>query len=216
MSEILYLKPEKNVRTYNRVLTLGEAVEMQCADPAIVNRLKTEKLYAFQDVKPGRRSCAGRTVISILDVVEKIQAVYPSLEIQNLGEMDFVAEYSTKPEENRFWTFLKVSLVCILCFFGSAFSIMAFNNDVSTVDLFRQFYTLLTGQPSDGYTILEFTYSLGLAVGILAFFNHLGGRRLTKEPTPIEIEMRLYEDDVDTTLIKTAARNGKHKKKNLL
>lgn len=52
MSEILYLKPEKNVRTYNRVLTLGEAVEMQCADPAIVNRLKTEKLYAFQDVKP--------------------------------------------------------------------------------------------------------------------------------------------------------------------
>ena len=179
MSEILYLKPEKNVRTYNRVLTLGEAVEMQCADPAIVNRLKTEKLYAFQDVKPGRRSCAGRTVISILDVVEKIQVVYPNLEIQNLGEMDFVAEYSTKPEENRFWTFLKVSLVCILCFFGSAFSIMAFNNDVSTVDLFRQFYTLLTGQPSDGYTILEFTYSLGLAVGILAFFNHLGGRRLT-------------------------------------
>ena len=207
MSEILYVKPEKNVRTYNRVLTLGEAVEMQCADPTIVNRLKTEKLYAFQEVKPGRRSCAGRTVISILD---------PNLEIQNLGEMDFVAEYSTKPKENKLWTFLKVSLVCILCFFGSAFSIMAFNNDVSTVDLFRQFYTLLTGQPSDGYTILEFTYSLGLAVGILAFFNHLGGRRLTKEPTPIEVEMRLYEDDVATTLIKTAARNGKHKKKNLL
>ena len=181
-----------------------------------MNRLKTEKLYAFQEVKPGRRSCAGRTVISILDVVEKIQAVYPNLEIQNLGEMDFVAEYSTKPKENKLWTFLKVSLVCILCFFGSAFSIMAFNNDVSTVELFRQFYTLLTGQPSDGYTILEFTYSLGLAVGILAFFNHLGGRRLTKEPTPIEVEMRLYEDDVATTLIKTAARNGKHKKKNLL
>ena len=216
MSEILYVKPEKNVRIYNRVLTLGEAVEMQCADPTIVNRLKTEKLYAFQEVKPGRRSCAGRTVISILDVVEKIQAVYPNLEIQNLGEMDFVAEYSTKPRENKLWTFLKVSLVCILCFFGSAFSIMAFNNDVSTVELFRQFYTLLTGQPSDGYTILEFTYSLGLVVGILAFFNHLSGRRLTKEPTPIEVEMRLYEDDVDTTLIKTAARNGKHKKKNLL
>ena len=108
MSEILYVKPEKNVRTYNRVLTLGDAGEMQCADPTIVNRLKTEKLYAFQEVKPGRRSCAGRTVISILDVVEKIQVVYPNLEIQNLGEMDFVAEYSTKPRENKLWTFLKV------------------------------------------------------------------------------------------------------------
>lgn len=213
MSEILYLKPEKKIRTYNRVLTLGEAVEMQCADPVVVNRLKTEKLYVFQDIKPGRHACAGRAVLSILDVVEKIQAVYPKLEIQNLGETDFVAEYSTKPEEKKLWTFLKVSLVCALCFFGSAFSIMAFNNDVSTVKLFREFYTLLTGQPSDGFTILEFTYSLGLAVGILAFFHHLGGRRLTREPTPIEVEMRLYEDDVDTTLIKTAARNGAHKKK---
>ena len=213
MSEILYLKPEKKIRTYNRVLTLGEAVEMQCADPAVVNRLKTEKLYVFADIKPGRHACASRAVLSILDVVEKIQAVYPKLEIKNLGETDFVAEYSTRPEEKKLWTFLKVSLVCALCFFGSAFSIMAFNNDVSTVKLFRQFYTLLTGQPSDGFTILEFTYSLGLAVGILAFFNHLGGRRLTKEPTPIEVEMRLYEDDVDTTLIKTAARNGAHKKK---
>ena len=213
MSEILYLKPEKKIRTYNRVLTLGEAVEMQCADPAVVNRLKTEKLYVFADIKPGRHACADRAVLSILDVVEKIQAVYPKLEIKNLGETDFVAEYSTRPEEKKLWTFLKVSLVCALCFFGSAFSIMAFNNDVSTVKLFREVYTLLTGQPSDGFTILEFTYSLGLAVGILAFFNHLGGRRLTKEPTPIEVEMRLYEDDVDTTLIKTAARNGAHKKK---
>ena len=160
MSEILYLKPEKKIRTYNRVLTLGEAVEMQCADPAVVNRLKTEKLYVFADIKPGRHACAGRAVLSILDVVEKIQAVYPKLEIKNLGETDFVAEYSTRPEEKKLWTFLKVSLVCALCFFGSAFSIMAFNNDVSTVKLFRQFYTLLTGQPSDGFTILEFTYSL--------------------------------------------------------
>lgn len=126
--------------------------------------------------------------------------------------MDFVAEYSTKPRENKLWTFLKVSLVCILCFFGSAFSIMAFNNDVSTVDLFRQFYTLLTGRPSDGYTILEFTYSLGLAVGILAFFNHLGGRRLTKEADPHRGRNAPLRGRRGHTLIKTAARNGKHKK----
>lgn len=211
MSEILYVKVEKNIRTYNRTLTLGEAAQMQCADKTVINRLKTEKLYSFQDVKPGRRSCAARTVLSILDVVEKIQAVYPGLEIQNLGETDFVVEYSTKHEENRALTFVKVFIVCMLCFFGSAFSIMAFNNDVSTVDLFRQFYTLLTGRQSDGFTILEFTYSLGLAGGIIAFFNHIGGRRFTKEPTPIEVEMRLYEDDVNTTLIKTAERNGAHR-----
>lgn len=212
MSEILYLKLEKNIRTYNRTLTLGEAAQMKCADPKILNRLKTEKLYTFDHARRGKHTCAARTVLSILDVVEKIQAVYPSLEIQNLGEEDFVVEYSTKPEENKAVAIIKAALVCLICFFGSAFSIMAFNNDVSTTKLFSQFYTLLTGQASDGFTILELTYSLGLSVGIIAFFNHIGGRRLSKEPTPIEVEMRLYEDDVNTTLIRTADRNGGQKK----
>ena len=212
MSEILYLKFEKNMRTYNRTITLGEAGEMQCADSAIVNRLKTEKLHTFENVKKGKHSCAARRVFSILEVVEKIHGVYPNLEIRNMGEQDFIVEYSTKPKEQPTITFLKVAIVCLISFFGSAFSIMAFNNDVSTVDMFGQFYTLMTGQESDGFTILELTYSLGLSAGIIAFFNHIGGRRLTKEPTPIEVEMRLYEDDVNTTLINTASRNGTHKK----
>lgn len=212
MSEILYVKFEKNTRTYNQTITLGETGEMQCADSGILNRLKTEKLYTFQQVKKGRHSCAARRVFSIMEVVEKIHGIYPNLEIQNLGEQDFIVEYSTKPKENPAVTFLKVALVCVICFFGSAFSIMAFNNDVSTVDMFGQFYTLMTGQESDGFTILELTYSLGLSAGIIAFFNHIGGRRLSKEPTPIEVEMRLYEEDVNTTLINTASRNGIHKK----
>lgn len=212
MSEILYLKFEKNTATYNRTVTIGEVGELQCADQAIVNRLKTEKLHTFQDIKKGKHSCAARKVFSILDVVEKIHAVYPNLEIQNMGETDFIVEYSTKPKENSVVTFLKVSVVCLTCFFGSAFSIMAFNEDVSTADLFGNFYQLMTGQESNGFTILELTYSLGLSVGIVAFFNHIGGRRLTKEPTPIEVEMRVYEEDVNTTLIHTASRNGSHKK----
>ena len=212
MSEILYLKFEKNTATYNRTVTIGEVGELQCADQAIVNRLKTEKLHTFQDIKKGKHSCAARKVFSILDVVEKIHAVYPNLEIQIMGETDFIVEYSTKPKENPVVTFLKVSVVCLICFFGSAFSIMAFNEDVSTADLFGNFYQLMTGQESNGFTILELTYSLGLSVGIVAFFNHIGGRRLTKEPTPIEVEMRVYEEDVNTTLIHTASRNGSHKK----
>ena len=37
------------------------------------------------------------------------------------------------------------------------------------------------------------------------------GRRLSKEPTPIEVEMRLYEDEVNTALIQTADRNEAHR-----
>ena len=56
---------------------------------------------------------------------------------------------------------------------------------------------------------LEVTYSIGLAVGIIVFFNHIGGRRITKDPTPIKVEMRIYEDDVNNALVETADREGK-------
>ena len=64
------------------------------------------------------------------------------------------------------------------------------------------------GYPSDGYGILEVFYSIGLAAGIIIFFNHVGGRRITKDPTPIEVEMRIYENDVNKALIETADREG--------
>lgn len=40
-------------------------------------------------------------------------------------------------------------------------------------------------------------------------FNHVGGRRITRDATPIEVAMKLYERDVDDTLIETADREGK-------
>ena len=83
---------------------------------------------------------------------------------------------------------------------------MAFHNDIGIVDLFNGIHTMLTGTESNGYSILELSYSIGLSVGIIIFFNHIGGKRITKDPTPIEVEMRIYEDDVNQTLIDYADR----------
>ncbi len=212
MSEILYLKLEKNTCTYNRTVTLGEVAELQCVDKAIVHRLKTEKLHTFHEIRKGRHRCAAREVFSVVDVVKLIQEVYPGLEVQNLGEPDFIVEYSTKHRENRVLTLLKVTLVCLICFLGAAFSIMTFHEDVSVATLFGKIYELMTGKAAQGPTILELTYSVGLSAGILVFFNHWGARQLAKEPTPIEVEMRLYEEDVNTTLINTVSRETKHPK----
>ena len=48
---------------------------------------------------------------------------------------------------------------------------------------------------------MELCYSVGLGVGILLFYNHFGLKRLSKDPTPIEVEMRKYETDVNQVLI---------------
>ena len=85
---------------------------------------------------------------------------------------------------------------------------MAFNNDIGIKKLFGQVYELVTGQETDGFTILEITYSIGITVGILIFFNHFGKKRFTVDPTPMEVQMRLYENDIQTTLAEDAVRKG--------
>ena len=44
-------------------------------------------------------------------------------------------------------------------------------------------------------------YSLGLAIGITVFFNHFSRRKETKDPTPIEIQMTLYEQQTVTSMV---------------
>ena len=86
---------------------------------------------------------------------------------------------------------------------------MAFHNDIGIQEVFAEFHQIVMGSTSDGFTVLEVSYSIGLALGIILFFNHIGGRRITKDPTPIEVAMRKYEQDVNMTLVETSDREGK-------
>ena len=73
---------------------------------------------------------------------------------------------------------------------------MTFNNDVDLGSLFDQFYTLVMGKSSNGFTILEISYSVGIGLGVLIFFNHFGHLKLSDDPTPMQVQMRTYEDDM--------------------
>ena len=65
---------------------------------------------------------------------------------------------------------------------------------------------MLSEEPK-GINAMEITYSLGVALGMLIFFNHSGGKTITEDPTPIQVAMRNYEKDVDNALVETAERN---------
>ena len=74
--------------------------------------------------------------------------------------------------------------------------------------LFSQIYTQVTGQTSGHFTVLEITYSIGIGLGVLFFFNHFGHMKITDDPTPMQIQMRLYEENVNKTLIKDIDRTS--------
>ena len=126
-----------------------------------------------------------------------------------MGETDFFVTYEEKQTAGGMVHWIKAAFVTVISFVGAAFSIMAFNNDVDTTKIFNQIYELVTGEPSSGFTILELTYCIGLVIGILTFFNHFGKKKFTVDPTPMEVEMRLYENDIQTTLVENYSRKGK-------
>lgn len=204
MSRILYLKLEQCTQVPERSVTIGDVATLECSDSAVVNRLKTEKLLNVSS------NPYEQTVVSVMAVIAKIHEIYPELEVQNLGESDFIV--SLKPgKQSKALEYFKVFWVCLVSFLGSVFSIMTFNEDVSAQDSFRKVYEWVMGYEPQGFTVLEFTYSLGLGVGIIVFFNHIGKKRLTKEPSPVEVEMAGYDQDVYTTLIQHEGRKGNEK-----
>ena len=96
----------------------------------------------------------------------------------------------------------------LIAFFGAAFTIMTFNEDVSVSDVFDKVYQMVMGTSKQGGTILEISYAAGLPIGILVFYNHFRRRKIKNDPTPIQVEMRTYEEQVNKALISTASREG--------
>ena len=202
----LHLKIGRNTVVWDRQVRLSDIADMECTDEAALRQLKQKKIYTFREDTGSRKNQL--VVVSVLKIMEQIHKDYPELEISNEGESDFIIEYVPFPEKREWVTITKTIVLCILIFCGAAFTIMAFNNDVGVGDVFAKFYHQVTGIESDGVTELEICYSIGLSLGILIFFNHVGRKKITHDPTPIQIEMRKYESDLDTAFIENAGRKG--------
>ena len=196
----LYLKLEKNVEIATQDIFLKDLGTLFCENESIVNKCKSLTICKLPPVKDARK------VISVMKLIELIGQNFPEVRVENIGETDVVVE-SIKAEQMPKWKeVLKICFVSAISFFGTAFTIMAFHNDIGITDLFDGVHEMITGTKSSGHSILEISYSIGLSVGIIVFFNHIGGKRITKDPTPIEVEMRIYEDEVNQTLIDAADR----------
>lgn len=207
-NETLYLKIEKNTIVTDRHVKLSDIAKLECANPAIPRQLKQKKIYTFQDAIDVKKQKNQMQVFSVLKIIELIHEEYPNIDISNEGESDFIVEYIPYPLKPKWINAVKTVLLCVVVFFGSAFTIMAFNNDIGVNQVFSKFYLQVMGSGPGGVSELEVSYCIGLGLGIVIFFNHVGRKKITPDPTPIQVEMRKYEKDIDTTFIENAGRKG--------
>lgn len=206
--DTLYLKIDRNILVQSNQVYLQDIAKMECTNTAILRQLKQKKIYTFQEKDTDKQKKHRIQVFSVLKIIQQIHEDYPQLEVQNIGETDFVIECQAGMGTNNWLDILKTVVLCIVIFFGAAFTIMSFNNDVAVGDVFTKLYSQVIGKQPNGVTEIEICYAVGMPIGILVFYNHIGKKKITPDPTPIQVEMRKYEQDVDNAFIENASREG--------
>ncbi|WP_324777977.1 stage V sporulation protein AA [Virgibacillus senegalensis] len=135
------------------------------------------------------------SVIDIFTVIDKLTVLYPNLEFQQVGAAQTILMIEKKKKEVPI---LLVTLIWLLLFIGSAMAIMNFHYDVSMQDVQQRLHFLLTGEHKDYPLWMQIPYSFGLGIGMILFFNHLFKKRFNEEPSPLEVEIFKYQQDLDS------------------
>lgn len=179
-----------------RTVTIGEVADI-AAPPRVKAKIDTLKIFYIPD-----SSQKGKFVITIIDIINAIWKTYPYVDVQSVGDSDIVIDYVPKPiKQHTLWEWIKVFCVCTIVFAGATIAIMTYNTDTSLAKTFVILNRIFTGKEVENPMLLTIPYSIGIAFGIIIFFNHIGFKKVTEDPTPMQVEINKYETDIENSEI---------------
>lgn len=186
LKETVVIPPSADISIHN----LADIV----AERELKHQIGALKIF-FSHVTKGKT-----IVITALDVVKCIKTKYPDIRIHLVGNNDCLV--TIRGNEIKQWQrWFGVGLVSMILFFGSAMAVMNFQTDVSMPSVHQQIYRIVTGAELETPLIMQIPYSLGIGFGMLLFFNHLFRKEINNEPTPLEVEMFLYQQNVNQYIL---------------
>ncbi len=200
---VIYIKAEQATIVKNKKVFLEDVVTMTGPDKKVLHELGGEVLFVVPDEQKQKY------IFSIMKVIEFIQKKHPDYLIVNEGEIDFIVEYQPPQKKEKWKDVLKIIFVCLAVTIGSAFTIMTFNQDASVSEIFARLEKIIAGSETEGPGLLELGYCIGLPTGIIVFFNHFSHLKMSSDPTPLQVQLRIYEKDSNEAILKSASREGK-------
>ncbi len=195
MPEQVFIQIKKYIHSSSNKITIKDVASILCDNQHITDKINSLCIYKFTGEKKKR------VVLSSLYIIKHIQEAVKNIDIAPLGSTDIVVKYEPHPVNNKFIELVKVIFICLTTAAGAGFSIIAFNSDVNIDAIFNTLHQKLNITDTTNFVILEIAYSFGIPLGIMTFYNHFGNKKFSTDPTPLEIEMRLYEDDIIDTII---------------
>ena len=105
MEDILYVKIEQNVAVKKRDLKIKDVATLYSSNTSMVQKLEKEPFYTIP------KDCKVLTMFTVTKVYEAIHKIYPKIQIENLGETDFIVEYEPQKREKKWWEYTKIIVV---------------------------------------------------------------------------------------------------------
>jgi stage V sporulation protein AA len=200
----IYIKPnEKITITGRKIVYLKDVGEIWIPGQTTAS---LENLVVYQIPEDTEKTY----LISVIDIIKAITLKFPDATVNNVGEMDILLTYQKQyKQQNKVWLYSKIVFISLILFTGASTSIMSFHSDAQIPKIFQNYYYIFFGEYNDMPLILAIPYTIGLAIGIILFFNHFSKIYVTKDPTPIEIEMTTYEKETNTSIIDALNRKQK-------
>lgn len=149
-------------------------------------------------------------IIDVMHVMEEIKKFDSMIDVQIIGPSQTIIEVVYKKRKISPILFL---IIWFLLFFGSMLTIMNFHEDVSMQDAHQRLYKIITGKSVDKPLMFQIPYSFGLGLGMILFFNHVFKKRLNEEPSPLEVEMFNYQQDLDRYVVMHENKESMSRKK---
>lgn len=131
-------------------------------------------------------------VIDSFLIAETLNDKFPGINVQFLGPSATIIQVV---EQNKNKQRLFACFVWILLFIGSSMTIMNFHYDVSMEEVHEKVHFLITGE-NKSLLWIQIPYSFGLGIGILLFFNRWFKKKINEEPSPLELELFNYEQNI--------------------
>lgn len=197
---MLYLSIPQRIQLDSDEVRLGDIAQVIADDKKFAEQVKELLFFRF-----GSEKMEIRDIVEIIDLLTK---KFGEIQVVNLGETEFIIEQKADKRSNKVFEMVKVVIVCGIVYLGSAFSVMTFNEDGCVRDLLDMLYLSVMGKPHETGSLLEISYSAGITLGILMFYNHVFRKKKATDPTPIQVEMRQFEMQMNETMIINKDREG--------
>lgn len=191
LAEVIYLRMKKTVE-------LNTLKQLLLKDIAFISAANIQK-YKLENTPIYRLTKKDKNIV-IIDsflIIDHLINEYEGLEIQVSGPEQTIVRINPRKKPLNIWI---ASFVWLLLFIGTAMTIMNFHYDVSMQEVQQHLHFLLTGEENEYPLWIQIPYSFGLGIGTLLFFNHWFNRRFNEEPSPLEVEIYNYQQDLNNYL----------------